>query len=237
MSRRTEIRDQRLRQRRRTTSITLLVIVGVALITTAFLIAQNNRPVGAIATPAPRAYGQTDGQSIGDPNAPVKIEEFSDFQCPYCRVFHEETFPKILRDYVETGMVYFTYRNFPIVDGRSATKESTNAAKASVCAAQQGKFFEFHDLLFANQTGENIGDFAQRRLYAMADVAGLEANAFDACYRDSATTDTVDQDKAAGLRAGVESTPSFLINGVPFLGAQPYSEFQAAINAALAAAP
>ncbi len=100
MSRRTEIRDQRMRRRRRTTAIAVLAIIGVALITTAFLIAQNNRPVGAIATPAPRAYGQTDGQSIGDPNAPVKIEEFSDFQCPYCRVFHEETFPQILRDYV-----------------------------------------------------------------------------------------------------------------------------------------
>lgn len=236
MSRRTEIRDQRLRRRRRTTTITLLVIVGVALITTAFLIAQNNRPIGAIATPEPRAYTQTDGMSIGDPNAPVKIEEFSDFQCPYCRVFHDETFGLILRDYVNTGMVYFTYRNFPIVDSRSATKESTNAAKASVCAAQQGKFFEFHDLLFANQTGENIGDFAERRLYAMADVAGLEAEAFDACYRDSATADAVDQDRAAGLRAGIDSTPSFLINGVPFLGAQAYAEFQTAINAALAAA-
>ena len=236
MSRRTEIRDQRLRRRRRTTSITLLVIVGVALITTAFLIAQNNRPVGAIATAAPRAYAQADGQSIGDPNAPVKIEEYSDFQCPYCRVFHEETFPQILRDYVQTGLVYFTYRNFPIVDSRSATKESTNAAKASVCAGQQGKFFEFHDLLFANQTGENIGDFAERRLYAMADMVGLEADAFDACYRDSAAGDAVDQDKAAGLRAGVNSTPSFLINGVPFLGAQPYAEFQKAINTAMEAA-
>ncbi len=235
MSRRTEIRDQRLRRRRRTTSITLLVIVGVALITTAFLIAQNNRPVGAIATPPPRAYAQTDGSSIGDPNAPVKIEEFSDFQCPYCRVFHDEAFPQILRDYVETGMVYFTYRNFPIVDSRSATKESTNAAKASVCAGQQGRFFEFHDVLFANQTGENIGDYTERRLYAMADVVGLEPEAFDACYRDPATGEAVDQDKAAGLRAGVDSTPSFQINGTPFLGAQPYAEFQKVIDAALAA--
>lgn len=237
MSRRTEIRDQRLRRRRRSTSIVLLAIVGVALITTAFLIAQSNRPIGAIVTPEPRTYAQTDGQSIGDPDAPVKIEEYSDFQCPYCRVFHDEAFPQILRDYVETGKVYFTYRNFPIVDARSATKESTNAAKASVCAAQQGKFFEFHDVLFANQTGENIGDYAERRLYAMAGVVGLEAEAFDACYRDSTTGDAVDLDKAAGLRAGVNSTPSFMINGTPFLGAQPYSEFQTAIDAALAAAP
>jgi protein-disulfide isomerase len=237
MSRRTEIRDQRLRRRRRSTSIVLLAIVGVALITTAFLIAQGNRPIGAIVTPEPRTYAQTDGQSIGDPDAPVKIEEYSDFQCPYCRVFHDEAFPQILRDYVETGKVYFTYRNFPIVDARSATKESTNAAKASVCAAQQGKFFEFHDVLFANQTGENIGDYAERRLYAMAGVVGLEAEAFDACYRDSTTADAVDLDKAAGLRAGVNSTPSFMINGTPFLGAQPYSAFQTAIDAALAAAP
>jgi protein-disulfide isomerase len=236
MSRRTEIRDQRLRRRRRTTTILTLAIVGVALIITAFMIAQNNRPIGAILTPEPRAYSRTSGQSIGDPNALVKIDEFSDFQCPYCRVFHEETFPQILRDYVETGKVYFTYRNFPVVGGGSSGGESMDAAVASVCAGQQGKFFEFHDLLFANQTGENIGDFAERRLYAMAEIAGLEADAFDQCYKSGASAAVVDSDRATGLQAGVNSTPSFLINGTPFLGAQPYAEFQKVIDAALAAA-
>jgi protein-disulfide isomerase len=237
MSRRTEIRDKRLRQRRRNTTILLAAVAGVALIITALLIAQNNRPVGEIVTPEPRSYPQVNGQSIGDPNAPVKIDEYSDFQCPYCRVFAEERLPLIVRDYVQTGLVYFTFHNFPAADSRSATKESTNAAKASLCAAQQGKFFEFHGLLFANQTGENIGDFTEKRLYAMAHLAGLDAAAFDACYRDPATTDAVAADKAAGLRAGIGVTPSFLINGTLFEGAQPYSEFQTAINAALGAVP
>jgi protein-disulfide isomerase len=223
-----------LRHRRRNTTILLLVIAGVALTVTALLIAQNNKPVGDIVTPEPHTYAQVNGQSIGDPNAPVKIEEYSDFQCPYCKVFHDETLPLILRDYVQTGLVYFTFHNFPVADSRSATKESTNAAKASVCAAQQGEFFGFHDLLFANQTGENIGDFAEQRLYAMAKVAGLDADSFDACYGDPATADAVDQDKAAGLRAGIDSTPSFLINGTLFVGAHPYSEFQTAIKAAMA---
>jgi protein-disulfide isomerase len=235
MSRRTEIRDKRLVRRRRNTTIVLAVIAGVALIITSILIAQNNKPVGEIATPEPRTYAQVSGQSIGDPNAPVKIEEYSDFQCPWCKVFHDETLPLILRDYVQTGLVTFTFHNFPAADSRSATKESTNAARASVCAAQQGKFFEFHDLLFANQTGENIGDFTEKRLYAMAEVAGLNADAFDTCYLDPATAEAVDMDKAAGLRAGISSTPSFLINGTLFKGAQPYSEFQSAINAALGA--
>jgi protein-disulfide isomerase len=237
MSRRTEIRDQRLRRRRRTTTTLVLVIVAVALLITALLIAQNNRPVGEIVTPQPRAYLQVQGQSTGDPNAPVTIVEYSDFQCPYCRVFHDETFPLLLRDYVQTGLVNFTYLNFPVVDGRSATKESTHAAMASVCAAQQGKFFEFHDLLFANQTGENIGDFSERRLYAMAEIAGLDAEAFDACYTDPATADEVDAQRAAGLRAGIKSTPSLLINGTLMVGALPYADLQAAINAALAPAP
>lgn len=234
MSRRTEMRDKRLRQRRRNTTIVLAVIAGVALIITAILIAQNNKPVGEIVTPELRTYAQVNGQSIGDPNAPVKIDEYSDFQCPYCGVFGRETFPLILRDYVQTGLVYFTFHNFPVVDGGSATKESTHAAMASVCAAQQGKFFEFHDLLFANQTGENIGDFTEKRLYAMADVAGLDAAAFDACYVDPATADEVDAQRAAGLRAGIEHTPSFMINGTLLVGAQAYSEFQSAINDALA---
>ena len=237
MSRRTEIRDQRMRRRRRTTTMMVLVIVAAAMLVTAFLIAQNNRPVGEIVTPEPRAYAQVQGQTIGDPNAPVQILEYSDFQCPYCRVFHDETFPLILRDYVQTGLVNFTYYNFPVVDGRSATKESTHAAMASVCAAQQGKFFEFHDLLFANHTGENIGDFSERRLYAMAEIVGLNAEAFDACYNDPATAEEVDAQRAAGLRAGVSSTPSFLVNGTLLVGARPYSDFQAAINAALPAAP
>lgn len=175
MSRRTEVREKRLRQRRRNTTIVLAVITGVALIITAFLIAQNNKPVGEIVAPEPQTYAQVSGQSIGDPNAPVKIDEYSDFQCPYCGVFGRETFPLILRDYVQTGLVYFTFHNFPVVDGGSATKESTHAAMASVCAAQQGKFFEFHDVLFANQTGENIGDFTEKRLYAMAEMSGLDA--------------------------------------------------------------
>jgi protein-disulfide isomerase len=228
------MRDKRLRQRRRNTTIVLAVIAGVALIITALLIAQNNKPVGEIVTPELRTYAQVNGQSIGDPNAPVKIDEYSDFQCPYCGVFGRETFPLILRDYVQTGLVYFTFHNFPVVDGGSATKESTHAAMASVCAAQQGKFFEFHDLLFANQTGENIGDFTEKRLYAMADVAGLDAAAFDACYVDPATADEVDAQRAAGLRAGIEHTPSFMINATLLVGAQPYTEFQSAINDALA---
>jgi protein-disulfide isomerase len=231
------MRDKRLRQRRRNTTIVLAVIAGVALIITALLIAQNNKPVGEIVTPELRTYAQVNGQSIGDPNAPVKIDEYSDFQCPYCGVFGRETFPLILRDYVQTGLVYFTFHNFPVVDGGSATKESTHAAMASVCAAQQGKFFEFHDLLFANQTGENIGDFTEKRLYAMAEVAGLDANAFDVCYLDPATAEEVDAQRAAGLRAGIDSTPSFLINGTLFVGAQPYSEFQTAIRAAVEALP
>jgi len=237
MSRRTEVRDKRRRQRRRNTTIMLLVIAAVALIITALMIAQNNKPVGEIATPEPYAYTQVNGQSIGDPNAPVKIDEYSDFQCPYCGVFGRETFPLILRDYVQTGLVYLTFHNMPFADGRSATKESTHAAMASVCAAQQGKFFEFHDILFANQTGENIGDFTEKRLYAMAELAGLEAVSFDECYRDPATVEAVDMDKAEGLRAGISSTPSFLINGTLLVGARPYSEFQSVINAALEALP
>jgi protein-disulfide isomerase len=236
MSRRTEIRAQRQRSRRNNMLTALVVISVLAVVITALLIAQNNKPVGDIVTPEPRIYAQVNGQSVGDPNAPVKIDEYSDFQCPYCKIFHDQTLPLILRDYVQAGLAYFTFHNFPVADGGSVTKESTHAAWASVCAAQQGKFFEFHDLLYANQTGENIGDFTEKRLHAMARVAGLDAGAFDACYTDPATAEEVDAQRAAGLRAGITATPSFLINGKLLEGAQPYSEFQSAINAALAGA-
>ncbi len=235
MSKRNEMRERRQKQRRRQTMTVVLIVIGAALVITAILIWPSLQPAGAIATASPYSFPTQNGQAMGDPNAPVTMEEFSDFQCPYCRQFHNDTLRQIIDTYVRTGKVYFIFRNFPIVDRSTPDQESHTAAAGAVCAGQQGKFFEFHDLLFANQTGENIGDFTAKRVQAMAATLGLDTGKFNSCLGDSATANTVAQDFAAGIKAGVDSTPSFLINGKLVAGALPFQQFQTTIDAAIAA--
>lgn len=234
MGKRTQIRERREQQRRQRQVVILLGISGLAILIVALLILQNNTPIGTIATPAPGAYPMADGNAIGDPAAPVTIIEYSDFQCPYCKRFHDETLALIVRDYVATGKVRFLYRHFPVVDGGASNGESHLAANAAVCAAQQNRFWEFHDMLFANQTGENIGNFTSRRLDAMAEMMGLDMTAFGACLASGDPEQAVNADRLEGIDAGIYSTPSFVINGEVVVGAQPYEVFQNAIEAVLA---
>lgn len=232
MGRRTAIRERREQRKRQRQWVVVLAVTGVALVVVALLILQNNQPAGSIATPAPATYPQADGHAMGDPSAPVVITEYSDFQCPFCRRFHDETLPLLVRDYVAQGTVYFTYRHFPVVDG-GLGGESHRAANAAVCAARQNRFWEYHDILFANQTGENIGNFTANRLTAMAETIGMDMAAFEECLASGTADDEVEIDKASAIDLGMNSTPSFVINGQVVTGAQPYEVFQSAIEAAL----
>jgi len=234
MSKRAELRERREQRQRQQRLVVILGVVGVAIVITALLILQNNSPVGAIATAAPGTYPQADGSALGDPAAPVVIDEYSDFQCPFCKRFHDDTLSLIIRDYVSTGKVRFVYHNFPVVDRGSALGESHLAANAAVCAARQNRFWEFHDVLFANQSGENIGNFVSRRLEAMAETAGLDLTAYKECLASGNPETAVRADVAAASEAGLSSTPSFVINGDVLVGAQPYEVFQTSIEAALA---
>jgi protein-disulfide isomerase len=209
------------------------------LLVAAFLIYPNLKPVGQIATPAP-ASGErpmVNDNAMGDPNAPIKIEEFSDFQCPYCARFHEETEPQLASTYVADGTVYFVYRSF----GDFIGAESKAAAEAAYCAGDQNKYWEYHDILFANQTGENVGAFTDRRLQAFAEALSLDIGTFNDCLSSGKYSDRVDQDKVDGTAAGVTGTPAFLltytVNGEQkqrfIAGAYPFSEFQTQIEGAL----
>ncbi len=167
--------------------------------------------------------------SMGDPNAPVKIIEYGDFQCPFCRRFWQETEPQIITTYVATGKVYFEYRSV----GAFIGPESAAAAEAAYCAGDQGKFWEYHDTLFSNWTGENAGDFAPEELRRYAATVGLEAAQFDACLSSGKYEHQVSQDVEDAKADGIHATPSFLINGKLVEGAQPYDVFQKAIEDAL----
>jgi protein-disulfide isomerase len=130
---------------------------------------------------------------------------------------------------VATGKVRFIYRNFVIIG-----TESLDAARASLCAGDQQRFWDYHDILFANQTGENVGDYTERRLMAFAEQLGLDQGAFRTCFNSRKFDDQIAQDKARGQSMGISSTPSFLINGQLVQGALPFSEFEMVIEAELA---
>ena len=234
MPRRSELRERRA-QRRRQQRVTLaLVITGVVLVAAFLVLLPSLTPVGDITLPEPFDYPSVDDHAMGDPNAPIVIEEYSDFQCPFCKRFHDETLRQIVDNYVRAGVVYFVYRHFPVVDRNDPAQESHAAATAAVCAGRQNRFWDFHDVLFANQTGENIGDYSDRRLQAMAEELGLDREAFNECYGSADAEAAVSADALLALETGLSSTPSFLVNGKPLIGAQPFEAFQQAIEAELA---
>jgi protein-disulfide isomerase len=237
MSKRQMMRAKRERQARiQRFGVIGIIVVGALLVAFA-LIYPNLKPVGDIATPDPGEHPMADGNAMGDPNAPIKIEEFSDFQCPYCARFHEETEWQLANSYVADGTVRLVYRSF----GDFIGPESKAAAEAAYCAGDQDKFWEYHNILFANQTGENVGAYADRRLQAFAEALSLDMDAFNSCFGSGKYSDRVNQDKVDGTAAGVTGTPAFLItytvNGEQksrfIAGAYPFSEFQTQIEEAL----
>ncbi len=227
MGKREEIREKRQREKRRNLLVATLVIAGGVIVVTAMVIWRSQAQIQSIITPASIDFPQTEGMAMGDPDAPVIIEEFSDFQCPACQFFHEQTLEQVVDQYVKAGDVYFIFRNFPFIGN-----DSQAAALGGYCAAEQGLFWEYSNILFANQIGENVGSFSSVRLEAMADIIGLNAD-FAQCVREGRYQDLVDADFQAAQDAGVNSTPSFLINGELVTGALPFEAFQSYIEQAL----
>lgn len=220
MSKREELREKRRKSQQRQRILTIAGIVIAALILVAVLVwpSINNAtaPVGAIATIVPNPRPNADGLNMGDPNAPVKIEEFADFQCPGCRIFFT-TLEKTIEDtYVKTGKAYFTYVPLSFIDDAVASSnESKHAAQAAYCASDQGKFWDYHDILFTNQsqTGENVGGFSDKRLVAFAQTLGLDMSKFNSCFSSGKYAQKVQQAAAYGIEKKVQQTPSFLVNG------------------------
>ena len=166
---------------------------------------------------------------IGDESAPVTMIEFSDFQCPYCGKFSTGAGRQIFEEYVETGKVRFGYAHFTFLGD-----ESILAAEASECAGDQDKFWEFHDLIFEMQASGTKPSFSAENLKKMAADLGLKQDEFDACLDSGKYTELVNNQTGAFQSIGVSSTPSFIINGQPIVGAQSFENFQLVIEAELA---
>jgi protein-disulfide isomerase len=174
----------------------------------------------------------------GDPNAPITIVEFSDFQCPFCARFFTETLPLIEKNYIETGKVKFVYRDFPIP---SIHQNAIPAAIASECADEQGMFWEFHDKLFENQIlwqdldNQNV----VRTFEQYADELALDTDTFNTCLESAKYLEEVQNDLNEGVSYGVAGTPGFFIGNEKIgygmvSGAQPYATFQQVFDQLLA---
>ncbi len=172
---------------------------------------------------------QTDSRSLGDPNAPVTMVEFSDFQCPFCGKFFRESQGKIIEQYVKAGKVRFVYRDFAFLG-----PESIMAAEASRCAQDQSAFWQYHDYLFTHQQGENQGAFSKEKLKEFAAALNLDTTKFNSCLDQEIYRDQVQKDLDLGRTLGVDGTPFTFVNDKFFSGALPFEQFKTAIDAALA---
>jgi protein-disulfide isomerase len=165
-----------------------------------------------------------DDPSLGPSGAPITIIEFSDYQCPYCKRWHDDVWSEIQKNYADK--VRLVYRDFPL---SSIHSDATSAAEAANCANEQGKFWEFHELLFGAKSG--LGDDAYKKYAA---ELNLDSAAFDKCLSDRRYQAEVKADFDYAANLGISSTPTFFINGIPLVGAQPFEVFKQVIDKELA---
>lgn len=166
---------------------------------------------------------RVNGPAMGDPEAPVKVEQFSNFTCSHCRTFALESEAAFKETYVDTGKVYLTYYNYQFQDD-----ESANAAKATYCAGDQGKFFEFKHQVYLNS--QYAGAFAEASLDTYAQNVGLNMAEFQECVASNKHAATVNDARNYAQMQRVEYTPTFSVNGKLVFS----NELNDAVEAALA---
>ncbi len=180
-----------------------------------------------------------DDPIIGDPNAPITIIEFSDFQCPFCARFNTQTLPLILEEYIEQGKVKLVFRDFPI---QSIHPNALPASVAAECANEQNKFKEMHDMLFDNQnewsTQEPVNALSLFNQYATE--IKLEQESFESCLTGGKYIEEIRKDLEDGRDYGVSGTPGFFIGNdelgyVELKGAQPFESFKKIIDSQIGA--
>jgi protein-disulfide isomerase len=229
MSKRQAMRAKRERQARMQRLGMIGIIVVGALLVAAVLILPSLRTNTNFAS-RPNANDNV----MGDANAPITITEYSDYRCSHCGAFVLETEPALVKDYIKTGKVKFVYRSM----GGWISEQSLLAAEASYCAGEENKFWEYHDILFANQ-GATLD---MTNFMAWAEAVGLDTEAFKICMDERRYQARADQDGQDGNTLGVQGTPTFFltynVGGEEktrvIQGAQPFESFQQEIDAALA---
>lgn len=168
--------------------------------------------------------------ALGAPQARVTIDEFGDFQCPYCGEFVRQTEPRIIAKYVATGKARIIWHTVAFIGPESAL-----AGRAAWCAQQRGKFWEYFAVLYQHQDGENTGTFNTARLERWAGDVGLDRAAFGDCLTDPRSADGVEAGMREAQRQDITGTPAFIVNGQKATGALSVEQLSAIIDKALAA--
>jgi protein-disulfide isomerase len=165
----------------------------------------------------------------GSDSAPITIEEWADFQCPACGMFARTTEPQLVTTYVSRGQVKIVYRHFAFLG-----PESQWAAEASECADEEGKFWEFHDRLFASQAGENRGTFSKDNLKRIGEALALSP-AFAACVDSGRHAQRIRDETQVGQRKDVRATPTLFVQERKIEGAATFDQLKTIIDALIAA--
>jgi protein-disulfide isomerase len=238
LTKREAVREKRRKEQRKTRLYIVGGILVAALAIAAVIIIPQLLPAGDIVEITPVERPMADGRAMGDPEAPVVIEVYEDFQCPACKSYSEQIEPQVQDAYVATGDVYYIYRHYPFLDNNAPRNESDQAANASMCAADENRFWDYHDMLFANWNGENQGSFNDKRLVAFAEALGLDMSAFNSCFNANLHAEEINSDFDLGVSQGVTGTPSVFVNGkILTPGRVPsFTDISDAVEAELAAA-
>ncbi len=195
---------RRSRQRRQSQFQRLLpfiIIAAGAVIVLAVLIIPS---LAKGTTDSSQAHGNT----LGSATAPVAVVEFGDYQCPACGAFFAQEQPTLIKNYVNTNKISFTFVPFSFIG-----QESFSAAEAAYCASDQGKYWEYHDALYNDQHGENQGWFSTSRLEGYAQNLGLNMDQFKSCFEGGKYKQKVQDDASYAASKNVTSTPTFSVDG------------------------
>lgn len=199
---------------------------------------QQVKPTLAPAQPekeAPVVLGEADQVEIeansvavkGKKDAPITIVEFSEYQCPYCARYVEETYTQLMAEYGD--QIYYIFHDYPLPFHQHAQQ----TAVAARCAGEQGKYWEYHDLLFEKNEDWSAKTKIEADLKSYAQSLGLNTNQFSTCLNSDKYDQAIKDDLALGAKVGVSGTPTFFINGTMLVGAQPFASFKRIIEESL----
>jgi protein-disulfide isomerase len=205
--------------------LVVVALIGIALIIRTAQHSDASRPTIANVSLTPV---KAEGHLLGNPNAPVQILEFADFECPHCGEFATITEPDVRKRIVDAGLASYRYFDFPL----EHFTNSVPASNAAACAGDQHKFWEMHDKLFQGQPDWSGESNPKGVFETYAKALGLDVSAWDACYDSQKHIPEINANREEGLRRHVESTPTFVIGTRQIPGAIPYDMFKAYVDTA-----
>jgi protein-disulfide isomerase len=227
MSKRRELVERRRQQERKQTLTVLVIIALIAVLLIGgaavyqLLRGRPEQPSLQASTKPLPANPEPNGRAWGPADAPIKIEEYLDYQCPACGAYANQFEPGVVDAFSKSGKVRYEVRSISFIG-----QESVDAAQAVLCAADQNKFWEMHNSIFANQQGENQGAFSKARLKEIASVVGLDTAAFNTCLDSDKYASKVAQERDEGDKRGVTQTPTFFVNGKMYVGTHSADDFR-----------